>query len=173
MIKNMKHERRYRLTLDFLKESIPDNSRILDLGVPNDFSRLMTEAGYKVSNTGGEDLDLDYHAVKNKNIDAVTAFEIFEHMFAPFNILREIECNKLIASVPLKLWFASAYWNMTDERDRHYHEFEVKQFNWLLEKTGWKVIRAAKWTSPANTLGIRPFLRRFTPRFYIVYCERV
>ena len=65
-MQNMKHERRYRLTLDFLKETIPDGSRILDLGVPNDFSRLMTDAGYKVLNTEGEDLDLDYHSVKNK-----------------------------------------------------------------------------------------------------------
>lgn len=169
----MKHERRYRLTLGFVKNCIPDDSRILDLGVPNEFSAMLKESGYQVINTEGEDLDTDFHAVKNKDVDVVTAFEIFEHLLAPFNILREIKCDKLIASVPLKLWFASAYWNASDERDRHYHEFEVKQFNWLLEKTGWKIIRSDKWTSPAKTLGIRPILRRFTPRFYIVYCERI
>ena len=27
----------------------------------------------------------------------------------------------------------------TDSRDRHYHEFEAWQFDWLLEKSGWSV----------------------------------
>ena len=39
--------------------------------------------------------------------------------------------------VPLNLWFASAYRNKTDLWDRHYHEFEDWQFDWLLEKAGW------------------------------------
>lgn len=132
----------------------------------------MKDEGFIVINTQGEDLDLDFHAVKTEVIDVVTAFEIFEHMLAPFNILREIQCKKLIASVPIKLWFASAYWNENDERDRHYHEFEIKQFNWLLNKSGWVIKDFEKYTSPVTALGIRPLLRNFTPRYYIVYCER-
>jgi hypothetical protein len=32
--------------------------------------------------------------------------------------------------------------------DRHYHEFEDWQLDWLLEKTGWKIIDSQKWTNP-------------------------
>ena len=95
-------------------------------------------------------------------------------MLAPFNILNQIKASKLIASVPLKLWFANAYWNEKDDWDKHYHEFEEKQFNFLLQKTGWKIIDSEKWT-PKSTFkfGIRPILRMFTKRYYIVYCERI
>lgn len=168
----MGHEKRYQLTLEFIGRNIHKDSRILDLGVSNRFSDMMKGNGYHVINTAGEDLDMDFHAVKNKDIEVVTAFEIFEHLLAPFNILRKIECKKLIASVPLKLWFAPAYWNEKDERDRHYHEFEVKQFDWLLKKTGWVIKDREKYKSPAPPWGIRPLLRNFTPRYYIVYCER-
>ena len=94
-------------------------------------------------------------------------------MFAPFNILNELKTDKLIASVPLKLWFASAYWNDKDDWDKHYHEFEIKQFNFLLEKTGWKIKDSEVWTNGNwKQIGFRPFLRHFTPRYYIVYCEK-
>mgnify|MGYP001500088977 FL=1 len=103
----------------------------------------------------------------------MTAFEIFEHLFAPYNILKEFKSNKLVASVPLKLWFAQAYWNENDDWDKHYHEFEPKQFQFLLEKTGWKIMDYEMWTSPdPNKIGIRPLLRYFYPRYFIVYCER-
>ena len=88
-------------------------------------------------------------------------------------MLKNIKCKRLIASVPLKLWFAEAYWNPNDDWDKHYHEFEVKQFDLLLEKTGWKIKDSALWTSPdPSKIGIRPMLRYFVPRYYIVYCER-
>ena len=54
----------------------------------------------------------------------------------------------MIASVPLKLWFASAYWNEADDWDKHYHEFEIKQFKFLLEKAGWTIKDQELWTSP-------------------------
>ena len=105
-------------------------------------------------------------------IQLVTAFEIFEHLVAPFNALREIKADKLIASVPLKLWFSNAYRNPNDKRDRHYHEFEDWQFDWLLEKSGWEIISKKKWSNPAKKIGLRPILRLFTPRYYIVYAKR-
>ncbi len=37
---------------------------------------------------------------------------------------------------PVKIMVPSAYRSKTDERDRHYHEFEDWQFDWLLEKQG-------------------------------------
>ena len=61
-----------------------------------------------------------------------------------------------------------------DDWDKHYHEFEVKQFQFLLEKAGWTIKAQELWTSPdPKKMGIRPLLRYFTPRYCIVYCERV
>lgn len=68
--------------------------------------------------------------------------------------------------------FAKAYRSKTDEWDRHIHEFEDWQFDWLLEKAGWEIIRKEKWTSPINKIGIRPILRFITPRYYIVEAVR-
>lgn len=172
MYENTFPEKRYQKTLEFLKESVPPPARILDLGVKNPFTYIMKEEGYKVQNTSGEDLDDDFSAVQNDEFELVTAFEIFEHLVAPYNILKEIKADKLIASVPLKLWFSPAYRSKTDERDRHYHEFEDWQFDWLLEKSGWKINKTLKWTNPVHKMGIRPILRKFTPRYYAVYAER-
>ena len=166
------HNRRYQLTLQFLQEVLPAPATILDLGTRNAFSKIMEQHGYTVINTEGEDLDVLPEIVKKHQVDAVTAFEIFEHLIAPFNVLREIESTKLIASIPLNLWFAKAYQSKTEEWDRHYHEFEDWQFDWLLNKSGWEIKKTDKWTSPINKIGFRPILRKFTPRYYIVYAEK-
>lgn len=166
-------KKRYKHTLQFLKKHIAPEARILDLGVTNPFSEIMKEHGFQVTNTGGEDLDLDTTVVKSEKYDVVTAFEIFEHLVSPFNVIQDIKADKLVASVPLKLWFASAYRSKTDERDRHYHEFEDWQFDWLLEKAGWNIKKREKFTNPVKKIGIRPILRRFTPRYYLVYAERL
>lgn len=165
--------KRYKLTLEFLKEHVPEPTTILDLGIENPFTEVMIENGYSVTNTTGEDLDLDTSTVLKSNAEVVTAFEIFEHLLSPFTVLKGIKAKKLVASVPLKLWFASAYRSKTDKWDRHYHEFEDWQFDWLLEKAGWKIKAKKKWTNPTKKIGIRPILRWFTPRYYIVYAERV
>lgn len=167
------HQKRYDKTIAFMHKHLEKGSSLLDLGTPNPFTPQLISAGYKVTNTAGENLDDDFKQYANMKPDCVTAFEIFEHLFAPYNILKEIKSKRLIASVPLKLWFAEAYWNEKDDWDKHYHEFEKKQFDLLLEKTGWKVVDAQLWTSPdPSKLGFRPLLRYFTPRYYIVYCER-
>lgn len=155
-----------------MEEVLAKNDRILDLGIENPFSKIMQEHGYQVANTTGEDLDLDTSAVQSDRFDVVTAFEIFEHMVSPFTVLKDIRADKLVASVPLKLWFAAAYRSKTDAWDRHYHEFEDWQFDWLLEKAGWQIKKREKFTHPVRKIGIRPILRRFTPRYYLVYAER-
>ena len=165
-------KKRYKYTLNFLGQFVNKQDKILDLGVENPFSELLRKNGYNVTNTQGEDLDIDTSAVKTDDYDVVTAFEIFEHMVSPFNVLQDIKASKLVASVPLKLWFASAYRSKTDEWDRHYHEFEDWQFDWLLEKSGWRIKKKEKFTNPVRKIGIRPILRRFTPRYYMVYAER-
>lgn len=164
--------KRYKLTLEFLKKHIDTSESILDLGVKNPFSEVMLKHDFHVENTSGLDLDEDTSEIQNSNAEVITAFEIFEHLLSPFIVLKSIKADKLVASVPLKLWFSSAYRSKTDMRDRHYHEFEDWQFDWLLEKAGWKIIDRQKWTNPPKKLGIRPILRWFTPRYYIVYAER-
>jgi len=165
--------KRYKNTLEFLREHTTAPAKILDLGISNPFVEIMTKEGYTVENTSGEDLDIDFKAVETTQAEIVTAFEIFEHLIAPFNVLRAIKADKLVTSVPLKLWFSPAYRSKNDPWDRHYHEFEDWQFDWLLEKAGWKIKARSKWTHPVKKLGFRPLLRLFTPRYYIVYAERV
>ncbi|MEL6916948.1 MAG: methyltransferase [Bacteroidota bacterium] len=172
MYENTFPNKRFQHTLTFLKKHIPQDKSILDLGIENPFSDIMKEHGYTVENTKGEDLDIDFSTISRSNVEVVTAFEIFEHLLAPFNVLREINAEKLVASIPLRLWFSPAYRSKTDPWDRHYHEFEDWQFNWLLEKAGWEIKDCQKWTNPVKKIGIRPLLRSFTPRYYIVYAER-
>jgi len=164
--------RRFQKTIDFVKKSLPANSTILDLGTPNSLSELLRKEGYIVSNTSGEDLDNDLDLIINMNAHCTTSFEIFEHLLNPLGVLKALRSDCLIASVPLRLWFAKAYRNKNDRWDQHFHEFEDWQFDWLLEKAGWEIVRSEKWTSPTRINGIRPILRLFTPRYYIVEARK-
>ena len=170
---NNVHLRRFQKTLAFLNQNIDKRSHILDLGVQNSMSELMKANGYKVENTKGEDLDEDQTGLINSNAEVATAFEILEHLLSPYQVLKSIRAKKLVVSVPLKIWFSSAYRSKTDLRDRHFHEFEDWQFNWLLEKTGWKIVASQKWINPPESFGIRSLLRYLIPRHYIVYAEKI
>ncbi|WP_299210063.1 methyltransferase [uncultured Dokdonia sp.] len=173
MYENTFPSKRYKHTIQFLKEVVPNtNITILDLGVRNPFVDFMEREGYTVKNTSGEDLDLDTTAVQNKDYDVITAFEIFEHLLSPFHVLKDVKGTKIVASIPLKLWFSPAYQSKTDPWDRHYHEFEDWQFDWIFEKAGWEIKKRQKFTNPVKKIGIRPLLRLFTPRYYLIYAEK-
>ena len=173
MYENTFPSKRYKHTIQFLREVVPNaNTSILDLGVRNPFVDFMEREGYTVKNTSGEDLDLDTTAVQNNNYDVITAFEIFEHLLSPFHVLKDVKGDKIVASIPLKLWFSSAYRSKTDPWDRHYHEFEDWQFDWIFEKAGWEIKKREKFTNPIKKIGLRPLLRLFTPRYYIIYAEK-
>jgi len=165
--------KRYRITQEFVHKHLNFSEEILDLGVDNPLSVRLREDGYTVHNTQGEDLDIDRRVVQSDKFDAVTAFEIVEHLLNPFSLLNEIKAPKLLISVPLRLWFAPAYKSKTDERDRHFHEFEAWQFRWLLDKTGWRIIDEIQFTNPVNKIGFRPLLRRVTPRYILIYAEKL
>src|SRR6476469_3722477 len=124
MYDNTFPEKKYRLTLAFLKKHLAPTDTILDLGVENPFSKIMKDHGFSVQNTSGEDLDNDQLALQSSTANVVTAFEIFEHLLNPFTILQNIKADKLFISVPMRLWFSPAYRSKTDLWDRHYHEFE-------------------------------------------------
>jgi hypothetical protein len=164
--------RRYIITLNFLKRFIPAGSTLLDLGTENGLGNFMKLNGYHIINTVGFDFDLHYSRFCIYNPDAVTAFEIFEHLVNPFEVLRALPGEKLIASVSLRLWFAKAFKNKTNSAGWHYHEFEQWQFDFLLEKAGWTIIAREKHTAPTFIPGFRSILRWFTPRIYLVYAER-
>ncbi|AZQ45236.1 methyltransferase domain-containing protein [Nonlabens ponticola] len=165
-------KKRFNITLDFLSKHVSKDETILDLGVENPFTSILKEQGYSVQNTSGEDLDDDVSTVAGFDGDVVTAFEIFEHLVNPYGVLKAIPCDKLLVSVPLKLWFSSAYRNKNDIRDQHYHEFEDWQLDYVLDKAGWEIKDSIKFTNPTKKLGLRPLLRTYTPRYYLVYCER-
>ncbi len=173
MYENTYPDKRFRHTLVFLKKHLSASEKVLDLGVENPFSKIMKSEGFSVINTAGEDLDNDQSALQNNEYEAVTAFEIFEHLLNPYTILQNVKSEKLFISIPMRLWFSPAYRSKTDLLDRHYHEFEDWQLDWLLEKTGWKIVDREKWTNPVRKFGIRPLLRRFTNRYYIVYAEKI
>ena len=159
--------------MQFLNAAIDKSESILDIGTYNPLTELMEREGYQVTNTRGEDLDNDYNAISEYNASCYTAFEIFEHLLAPYNLLKSIPHGKLVSSVPLKVWFANAYWNPTNEWDRHYHEFEPRQYNWLLEKAGWTIVKSEVWASPDKVrLGIRPMMRFIFPSYYFVYAVK-
>lgn len=172
MYENSYPDKRFKETLIFLQNHLPPPCQILDLGVTNPMAEIMRKAGYEVQNTKGEDLDTDFSALKNTDAEAVTAFEILEHLLNPYTVLKNLKVQKLVLTVPLKLWFSNAYQNPSDPRDRHFHEFESWQLDWLLQATGWEIKATKKWTHPVQKIGLRPLLRRFTPRYYAVYAER-
>ena len=95
--------KRFKLTLQFLKKHIDPSETILDLGVKNPFSEIMISEGYVVENTKGEDLDEDRSTIENSSAEVVTAFEIFEHLLSPYEVLKSIKSQKLVISVPMRL----------------------------------------------------------------------
>jgi hypothetical protein len=165
--------KRFNLTLQFLKKHVSTAETVLDLGVPNPFSKIMEDNGYTVINTKGEDVDNDQTALQTENYSVFTAFEIFEHLLNPYTVLQNVKADKVLISIPLRLWFSPAYRSKTDMWDRHYHEFEDWQLDWLLEKAGYKIVDRLKFTHPVKKLGLRPLLRWITPRYYLVYAEKV
>lgn len=173
--RNPARDYREERTVRFLRSHLTEGSKVLDLGNLNPLSRAMSKAGYQVSNCISSDLDFDVSCVEQDGFDAFTSFEVFEHMVNPLSLLSAIKTPVLYASVPLSLWFAKAYRGNTDEDafDEHYHEFEPWQFELLLKKSGWQITHREQWASYDRfPKGIRPVLRRFFPRYYLVRAVR-
>ncbi|TFH36356.1 MAG: methyltransferase, partial [Bacteroidia bacterium] len=154
---------RHKTTINFTQQFLKNNYKVLDLGVENELCSYFLSMGANMTNTSGEDLDLNNDLEsKYGRFDMITAFEILEHLVSPFELLRNLPSDRLIASIPLRLWFAPAYRSKTDPWDRHFHEFEDWQFDWLLEKAGWEIKAREKWISKSKKIGFRPLLRSLT-----------
>jgi hypothetical protein len=171
-IKNKYLRHRYIKTYQFIERFITKTESVLDLGTENLFSKALTLSGYNVKNTEGQDFDFNFIINNSEDFDVTIALEILEHLVSPFPLLSNLKSKKLIATIPLRLWFDTAYRNLDNEWDWHYHEFECWQFDWLLKKSGWNIIYSEKWNSPLAKIGIRPVIRAITPRYYAVYAER-
>ncbi len=163
---------RFDKTLSFVSTHLDKNDQILDLGTPNDLSGFLAKNSFSIKSAHGFDFDLEPERVNDHEYNVLTAFEVLEHLVSPFSIVQKTKANKLIVTVPLKLWFAKAYRNINDPYDQHYHEFESWQLDMLLEKAGWEIKASERWVPPFTPGGFRSVLRAVTPRFYAVYAER-
>lgn len=169
---NKREELRFQRTHKMLSRFVSTDEIILDLGTPNKLSSFLKGRNYKIESAFGFDFDLEPDKLNEYNYEVLTAFEVLEHLVSPFPLLKNTKATKLLATVPLKLWFAKAHRNIQDPYDQHFHEFESWQLDMLLEKAGWQILHREKWIAPTGFLGIRPLLRKVTPRFYAIYAER-
>jgi hypothetical protein len=110
----------------------------------------MEENGYTVKNTKGEDLDNNQTALKPKPILFYCVWN-FWTFTKPYTILENVNCDKLLISIPLRLWFSPAYRSKTDKWDRHYHEFEDWQLTGFL-KNRMENYYEKKFTHPVKKL---------------------
>lgn len=179
VIRNIKE--RFFVTSQFLQKVINKDCNILDIGSENEMSLYLKKEGFNITNTSHE-IDFDYFEgsfFKNSNYEVVTAFEVLEHLFSPLLLLENLPANKLVLTVPLRMWFAKSYMHIPIKDGGHvayghYHEFEEEQLHMLLDKAGWKILYSEKWKSaPKIPLGFRLMLRYFFNRYYAVYCEKV
>lgn len=172
------HQKRHDITIDLIQKYLDpkEMKTILDLGAKNPISETLTQLKYNVQHFSNEVNLNDNFKEANHGIDydVLTSFEVFEHLFNPYEILRDTKAKQLFCSVPLKYWFREAYWNENDDFDKHFHEFESKQFDFMLKKAGWEIKESFKVKSYQRIpKGIRPFLQNFWPRYYFVYAERI
>jgi len=144
---------------------IDKSKSILDLGKSNILSRLLIKEGYNIRNTF---FDLDEHPTQLYH-DVVTGFEILEHLIEPAQVLKHINCNEAVFSVPIPRLFEKTYWNWGDRYDQHFHEFHPMQFDKLLNHCGWEISNSEKWRSYSSFAG---WLLLWEPKHYIVHIGR-
>ena len=164
-------KKRFKKTLELLGEKYPPII-LYDLGRITELSTLMNKTNVVLNNFQDVDFDVDQREIStlSESVQLTTSFEVFEHLLNPYAVLKAIKSEELLCSVPLRVWFSRAYWR-SDKRDRHFHEFERRQFLWLLDATGWDVLDSGVWYI-GHGIGIRPFLRLFFPSYFWVHAKR-
>ncbi len=99
---------------------------------------------------------------ENVKFDYVTCFEVIEHLMNPrffFDNLHDVtsEKVKVFLSFPGR---PKPFWNNAE----HFHEYDKPRFKYLLDKTGWEIVRKKNIYVPRWPWGIRPLLRNFIPQ---------
>lgn len=152
------HAKRTRETIAFC--DIPRYSTVLDIGEPNYLAIQMgREKRVTVINTTS---DLDYEIKPEGVYDYVTCFEVIEHLLNPrtfFDNLHGVtkKLSRVFLSYPSRpKWF----WNDAE----HFHEYDRMRFEYLLDKTGWEIVREKPIYVRRWPTGIRPLLRNFMPQ---------
>lgn len=141
--------------------AIPKGSTVLDIAAKNDLSKqLAVEKSVNVINTTS---DLDYSIAPEKFgvFNYATCFEVIEHLLNPrlfFDNLHLVTTSDVVLylSYPSR---PKMMWN----NDEHFHEYDRMRFEYLLEKTGWKIIGEKKIYVLRFPNGIRPLIRNFIP----------
>lgn len=161
---------RFRQTLDFIGDIQGD---VLDIGERNHLTDYLEERlALDVYNTF-TDLDYridyrlkewDYYVEKQRweyGFDYVFCFEVIEHLLNPrlfFDNLRKHvhKDTRIFLSYPSR---PKILWNDQE----HFHEYDKLRFNYLLKKTGFKIVRQKNIYVRRKPTGIRPLLRNFIP----------
>ena len=165
---------RLKRTKNLLAQYIDKDTKVLDLGPDNLMRRKLADHfGNSISGTNHLDLNRNYSEIAYDNEDIITSFEVFEHLFNLYPVLKRLRefDIPLICSVPLRFPLSKQYW--TEEyHDRHYNEFERNQIHWILTESGFNIVREEYWFLDWNLGGVRPFLRSFlVPSWIALVCE--
>jgi hypothetical protein len=141
---------------------IPTGTKVLDIAEPNELSKKMAIAKNVFVVNTTSDLDYDIKPEKKGTFSYVTCFEVIEHLMNPrmfFDNLYNITTNDVVLylSYPSRPKFL---WN----DDEHFHEYDRLRFDYLLEKTGWMVVREKNIYVHRPPIGIRPIIRNFLPQ---------
>ena len=168
------YQSRKKKTLELMKAA--NIEKAFDLGDDSPMRKYLQENGFHLSNLpGGKDLNkVNFSSNwqwENFSTSTFTAFEVLERIFSPYHLLISAQPEKIICTVPLKIPFVPIHWS-SDKRDRHYHEFEEKQFIWMLEEAGYQVVKKERWYYTGLPVGIRTILRYLFPSWLAVIAIR-
>lgn len=157
------NESRFKQTVAFIGNI---SGIALDIGERNNLSKYIEERlKIFIINTKS---DLDYTItpeIDASTFDFIFCFEVIEHLLNPRlffdNLYKIVNKNtRIFLSYPSRpKWL----WN----NDEHFHEYDKLRFNYLLEKTGFEIIRKKNIYVKRKPFGIRPLLRNFIPQTVI------
>lgn len=165
----MELKKRFKQTLDFIGDI---QGTVLDIGERNHLTEYIEKRlALDIYNTFS---DLDYSIEFNLKgadyylglsffeFDYVFCFQVIEHLLNPrlfFDNLRETvnKDTRIFLSYPSR---PKIFWN----NQEHFHEYDKLRFNYLLDKTGFEIIRKKNIYVRRFPNGIRPLLRNFIPQ---------
>src|SRR5210317_443007 len=158
------HEGRTKATIKFC-DYIPKGEKVLDIGEPNPLSRELGERlGVVIHNTVS---DLDHFIFTDIHIPFgkyrwATCFEVIEHLMNPRSFFENLYNITTTGATVFLSYPSRPKWMWNNEE--HFHEYDKLRFKYLLEKTGWKIVRKKPVYVRRWPTGIRPLLRNFIPQ---------
>jgi len=141
-------------TLQFINENVhPIGPFALDVAGPSPVGKYISSAlGLKYKTTEG-DLDYDPFLLDGVIPSFVLCLEIIEHLMSPKYFLKTLAENTT-ASIDLIITYPSRpkfLWTSC-----HFHEYDKKRFEYLVEQSGWKIVARDRKRIP------KPFWKYFT-----------